>query len=712
MLYIGVDIGGTFTDLVVMDESGTVVTDKAPTTPGQLEQGVFDALSLVAADRGETLEALLAQTAAFGHGTTQATNALIERTGARTGLITTQGFGDTVFIQRLLGFTAGVPAERLGWYSRRANPEPIVPRALVREVPERVDQAGHVLLALDEGAVRTAVAELLDTGVEALAVCLLWSFRNPAHERRVAEIIRELVGERDVFVSLSSEVCPVIGEYERTATTVLNSYLGPVVHHYLDRLEQGLRERGFTGTFSVLNSIGGVMGAREATDRAVLLLASGPTGGVIGSRYLADELGHRNVITTDMGGTSFDVGLILDGRPVVVGVTEVAKYHVAAPMVDITAVGSGGGSIASVRDGLISVGPESAGAYPGPVCYGRGGTHPTVTDANVVLGIVDPDRFLGGRMRLDRDAAAAAIEEHIARPLGLDVYQAAAGIRRIVDAQMADTLRELTIGRGHDPRDFVLYAYGGAGPMHCAGYGSELGVAKIVVPTTSMAQSAYGALASDIQHSAERSYLLRGGGGPLAGWVGIDPAVLAQQFAELEARCREELQGYGIAERDVELTRNLDMRYRRQTHELIVPVGAGALDESAVRELVERFERAYEDTYGRGAGFREAGIEITTFRVDAIGRTRKPRLPRAAHRTAAARRERAVYDERGASFVAAEVVDWEGLPLGEHVEGPAVLEHPTTTVFIAAGQHAAIDGHGNLIIEANGGAARPPEVLV
>lgn len=702
MLFVGVDIGGTFTDLVVMDDDGEVVTNKALTTPGALEEGVFDALRLVADARGETLRDFLSQVSAFGHGTTQATNALIERKGARTGLITTLGFGDTLFVQRLQGFTAGVPTERLGWYSHRRYPDPIVARSLVREVPERVDQAGTVLLELDEDAVREAVASLLAEGIEALAVCLLWSFRNPAHERRIAEIVAELDPNGKVFTSLSCDVNPVIGEYERTATTVLNSYLGPIVEHYLERLETSLHGEGFTGTFSVLNSIGGVMGAREAAERAVLLLASGPTGGVIGSRYLAQELGHPNVITTDMGGTSFDVGLIIDGRPVVSAITEVGRYHVSAPMVDITAVGSGGGSIASVDAGLITVGPESAGAYPGPVCYGRGGSQPTVTDANVVLGIVDPDHFLGGRMTLDRDAAAAAIERHIATPLGLGVQEAAAGIRRIVEAQMADTLRELTIGRGHDPRDFVLYAYGGAGPMHCAGYGAELGVSKIVVPTTSMAQSAYGALASDIQHSAERSALMRGGGGQQPGWAGLDPDAMEEQFSELEAQCDASLARYGIADKDRHMTRSLDMRYRRQTHELIVLAPEGRLDAGSVQQVVERFEATYEDTYGRGAGFREAGVEITTFRVDGVGRTRKPRLPQAPDRVEVPRRERPVYNVATSELVITEVVDWVSLAVGERIDGPAVLEHPTTTVYVASEQHASVDEHGNLLIESNG----------
>lgn len=704
-LYIGVDTGGTFTDVVVMDAAGNVVVDKAPTTPHALEEGVFGALALVAELQSLPLEELLGRAVAFGHGTTQATNALIERTGARTGLLTTRGFADTLAVQRLLGFTAGMSDDELGWYSHRSYPEAIVHRSLVREIPERVDQAGTVVTALDEAATRTAIASLIEEGVDALAICLLWSFRNDAHERRVAEIAREIAGD-ELFVSISSEICPVIGEYERTATTVLNSYLGPVVARYLERLDESLRERGFRGTFSVLNSTGGVMSAREAARRAVLLLASGPTGGVIGSRYLADALGHENVITSDMGGTSFDVGVILGGQSVVAGVSEVARYHLAVPMVDIRAVGAGGGSIASVADGLIRVGPESAGAYPGPVSYGRGGTRPTVTDANLVLGIIDPDVFLGGRMRLDRDAAAAAIAEHVADPLGLSVEEAAAGIRRIVDSHMADTLRELTVGRGHDPRDFVLYAYGGAGPMHCAAYGAELGVSRIVVPRTSMAQSAYGALASDIHHSAERTRIVRGGGGSLPGWDGIDPEVVRAQFEGLADECLAAVVASGVAPEEVRFTRSVDMRYRRQTHELIIPFAGEGCDEAAIRDLVERFERTYEDTYGRGAGFREAGIELTTFRVDAAGQTRKPRFAEVAAGAAgdgrpgdAGARTRRIYDGTSRAWIDVAVRDWEQLAADEVLPGPAVLEHPTTTVVVAAGQAVSVDRYGNLIIE-------------
>jgi N-methylhydantoinase A len=596
-----------------------------------------------------------------------------------------------------MGFSAGIPTERLGHYEERAYPDPIVPRRLVRELPERVDQAGRVLQALDEAATRRAIEELVVEGVEAIAVSLLWAFRNPAHEQRVGELVREIAGD-GVFLSLSSDVNPVIGEYERTATTVLNSYLGPSVDRYLARLEAALREHGFAGTFAVLTSNGGVLGAQEAASHSVQLLASGPAGGVIGSRYLADSLGHRNIITSDMGGTSFDVGLVVEGRPVVAAVSEVAKYHVSAPMIDITAIGAGGGSIASVRDGLIRVGPESAGAYPGPVCYGRGGQRVTVTDAMLVLGIIDADRFLGGRMQLDRAAAEAAIEEQIADPLGLSVAQAAAGVRRIVEAHMADTLRELTVGRGHDPRDFVLYAYGGAGPMHCAGYGAELGVQRIVVPAMSMAQSAYGALASDVQVSAEQSVLVRGGGGERDPWDGMDVDVIEAAFAELEQRCRVRLAANGVAPERAELSRVADVRYRRQTNELMIQAPIGRLDAGGLQDLLERFERAYEETYGKGAAFREAGVEIATLRVNAVGRTQKPRIARLAAEAAGPARHRDVFDAAAGRHVSTPVVDWAGLVAGHELRGPAVVEHPTTTVYVAAGQGAGVDEHGNLII--------------
>jgi N-methylhydantoinase A len=698
-MYLGIDIGGTFTDLVLMDDGGNISTAKAPTTPGELEKGVFDAISVAAAGHGMTAEDLLARVTAFGHGTTQATNALIERTGATTGLIATRGFGDTLALQRLMGFTAGVPVENLGRYSARRYPDPIVPRRLVREVRERIDQSGRVLVPLDEESARAALRELIGAGAETFAVALLWSFRNPAHEKRVGEIIREMCP--GAYVSLSCEVSPIIGEYERTATTVLNSYLAPKVANYLDRIENLLRDRGFRGNFNVLNSAGGVVPAREAARRPVLLVASGPAGGVMGSLQLAQEIGHNNVITTDMGGTSFDVALVVDGRPLVSTTHEVGGYHLNTPVIDIRAIGAGGGSIARVEAGLLRVGPESAGAMPGPICYRRGGKLVTTTDADIVLGILSPDNFLGGRMKLDVDGAREGIRRQIAEPLGMSVEEAAAGIRRVVDGHMADTLREVTIGRGHDPRDFVLLAYGGAGPAHCVGFGTELGVPRILIPATSMAHSAYGALASDIQQSAERSMLLRAGGGARDPWEGLDHEGINNVFAELEERCVAAMGQSGFTRAQSEISRSIDMRYRRQTHDLIVPVPDGAMTAAGARRLVEAFEQSYEAVYGKGAGFRFAGIELTTFRVVAVGRVRKPSIRKPSAVKAPQPGKRRVFEPTQRAFVDAAIYQWLDMPSGFVVKGPAIVEHPETTVYVGPEQSARLDDAGNLSIDFN-----------
>jgi N-methylhydantoinase A len=393
------------------------------------------------------------------------------------------------------------------------------------------------------------------------------------------------------------------------------------------------------------------------------------------------------------------VAIVIDGKPLVSATHEVGGYHLATPMIDIRAVGAGGGSIAKVESGALSVGPESAGARPGPVCYGHGGTRATVTDADVVLGIISPDNFLGGRMKLDRDGAVDAIRRQIAVPLGMKVEQAAAGIRRVVDGHMADTLREMTIGRGHDPRDFVLFAYGGAGPAHCASYGAELGVSKIIIPATSMAHSAFGALAADIHQTAERSFLLRGGGGERDPWDGIDFKIVAGLFRELEKQCLGALRLSGVGKSKAELQRSIDMRYRSQTHELIVPVAAGKITAKAIRSICRGFEQTYEAVYGQGAGFRAAGIELVTFRVAGIGRTAKPKIagPKSVRKPKA--KSRRIFEPARQRFVSANVWDWLSLPAGYRIIGPSIVEHPETTVYIGPDQTAKIDTDGKLSID-------------
>lgn len=700
MYYVGVDIGGTFTDTVVMDESGNVRTYKTPSTPSDLSLGVMNSLQLAAEDLGDSLERMLSDVVYFGHGTTAATNAFIERRGVKTGLITTKGFGDTILIQRTMGCWAGL-GEGVTRYGARSLPSPVVPPDLIREVTERVDYKGEVVVSLNQNEVRQAVRDLVKEGVRAIAVCFLWSFRNPKHEQQVQAVINEEAP--DLFVTISSEIAPVIREYERTAATAINSYLGPTIASYIGNLKRSLRTMGFKGTFAMLDSAGGVIRAEEAANKAVLLLNSGPTGGVLASLQLAEGLGYDNMITTDMGGTSFDVSVIVEGRPTISTTREIGKYHIALPMVDITAIGSGGSSIARVENGHLYVGPESAGADPGPACYGKGGTDPTVTDADVVLGIIDPDYFLGGRVKIDRARAEMAIQERIADPLGMTLVEAAAGISAIVDNRMADLLRTLTIGKGFDPRDFVLVAYGGAGPTHTHVYGAECNVRSIIVPATATVHSAYGAVASDMHRSLQMSDLMRTP--PFFDIAShyIQAQDLNANFRELQERCTSELAGGAVHLAGITFHRYLDMRYRRQVHEVIVPVPGAELTAQDVDDLVAGFERKYEELYGEGAAFRDAGIEITTFRVQATASLPKPKLRQyelgPADASEALIGERQVHFNEAQGFAATKVYFGPKVQAGAVIAGPAIIEHPGTTIVIGPSQVGRVDGYLNTIIQ-------------
>lgn len=693
------DTGGTFTDLAIVDEQQRLITRKVPSTPDDPSRAVIAVLGEAARLIGMSVQELLSQVAGFAHGTTIATNAFLERKGCVTGLLTTQGFGDTLFVQRLMGITAGVRREALAHFSQRSWPDPLVPRNRVFEIAERMDAAGAVVSPLDESAVARAARGLRAQGVQAVAVCYLWSFLNPDHERRTAEILRELLPE--AHIALSVDVAPVLGEYERTATTVINAYLGPGVIRYLRRLQETLQSHGMTVPLAVLNSAGGVSGLETVGDQVVGLLLSGPTAGVTASVHLARSLCMPGVITTDMGGTSFDAGLIIDGEPLVQRVVEIGKYHVASPMLAIETIGAGGGSIARVRDGYLTVGPESAGAVPGPACYGRGGEEPTVTDADLVLGILDPARMLDGRLHMEMDLARQAIEQHVAHPLGVSVEVAAAGIRRIVSSQMGDLLRRMTVERGFDPADLILYAYGGAGPSHCCSFAAELGVREIVVPVTSTVHSAYGAAASDLVYTAERSLLLRtpaGFGRASDHW---DPAALDRRFTELEQRCREALAGGTGEGGPIRFERSAEMRFRRQTQSLPVSVphelNAGALD-----DLVERFQQNYERRYGAGSSYREAGVELVTCRVRAVVERPRPNLAIGGMGgTTSPIGERQVYHLETSVFSSTAVYDGEELHPGAAIPGPAAVHYPMTTVILPPGWTATVDPFRNFRITHN-----------
>ena len=616
--YIGTDIGGTFTDLVMLSESGAVTIVKSPTTPDNRTQGVLDALDAAAGRLGINPGALIANLEYFAHGTTAATNAFIERKGAKTGLLITRGFADTLRIQRCMASWAGLADHEIAHFSKRTIPVPIVPLDLIEEIEERIDERGAIVAPLAEEAARASIRQLAAKGVEAIAIILLWSFRNPTHEQRLEQLVREEAPE--MFVTTSAALIPILGEYERASTTCINSYLGPVIHRYINGLETSIRNYGYRGPISIMESGGGVLPASEAAFQAANLLTSGPAGGVLASQKLGQQIGFKNIITSDMGGTSFDVGLIVDGQPILATSREVGRFHVALPSIKVTAIGAGGGSIARVRSGHLTVGPDSAGAEPGPVCFGRGGTEPTITDADIVLGIIDPAYFLGGQMMLNSERAKAAVLDRIAKPLGFDLYEAAAGIREVANNQMADLLRRVTTRSGYDPRDFVIFAYGGAGPTHAHLYGSIAGISTVVVPTTASGHSALGAVTADRHRSFSLAF---GHHAPprfkkASDHIHVD--ALNEGFGRLDELCRTALG------EDVRIAHLVTMRFRFQVHEIPVDVPDRSLTAADLDQLVDRFEEKYERIYGKDTALRSSGVEFNVLRAEAVALVQKPVL--------------------------------------------------------------------------------------
>lgn len=687
---IGVDTGGTFTDTVVVDDDGARATGKAATTPQAPATGVVDSLEDAAGALGTDLDGVLAETDVLFHGTTLTTNTVLERTGSDVGLITTRGHRDALHIGRTITRTTGLTREEQQHYAAQDKPEPLVPKARIREVDERTDYKGAELVELDEEGVRAAVADLADE-VDGIAVNLLWSFENPDHERRVRDIAGEVAP--DTAVSLSHEVSQKLGEYERGATTVVNAYTTPVLEGYLDELAATLRDRGLEGPVYVMKSTGGAMPVAEAPTQAAATIMSGPTGGVIGSQYLGREIGSTDLICTDVGGTSFDVGLVMDGELLTRPTSTVNRYTLYQLSVDIESIGSGGGSIAWIDDGgALRVGPKSAGADPGPACYGLGGDRPTVTDADLLLGYMNPDFFLGGRRRLDVDAARQAMVEHVADPLGMSVDEAAAGVFEIVNGAMADLLRQVTIERGHDPRNFSVLAYGGAGPLHASFYGDDLGAEAIVVPLgdTASVFSAFGIATSDISWVEEVS-------NPAV--EPFDPDDITATFEALEDRIRREFTDTGFDEADVTFAREVDLQYSWQVHQVTVDAPNGTLTEADVDDVLARWEARYESRYGEGSTYAQMPIQLVNQRVIARGATTGPVLGEAAAADGdPALESRDVYWPGPAEFVSTDIYDGERLAAGDSFDGPAVVQLPDTTVTVRPHQTATVDDYGNIHI--------------
>jgi N-methylhydantoinase A len=693
---VAVDSGGTFTDCVVLDERGFVTRAKAPSTPPRFEHGVLAAVGEAASRLELPLEQLLGETILFAHGTTVATNTLITRTGAKTALLTTRGHEDAILIGRTVQKVAGLSEAEIIDVAHLQKAEPLVARSRIFGVDERIDREGVIVAPLDVSRLDALRERLSEEGVEAVAVSLLWSFLNPEHERQLERSLANGNGHADWFVSCSSELVPVIREYERTATTVLNAYLTPSVNGYLGRMGDDLRAAGHASAIAVMHSAGGVFSIDEASRRGVALLSSGPAGGMLGTRALAKRLELDRVIATDVGGTSFDVGVVVAGELEYAESPIFAQYPVALPVIDVPSIGAGGGSIAWIEaeTGVLKVGPRSAGARPGPACYGAGGTEPTVTDANLVLGRINPDYFLGGRMRLDGELAYAALAA-VAEPLGLTPERAAAAVVEIVDSQMADLIRRVTVERGLDPAGFAVFCYGGAAGLHAGAYARKLGCAEIVVPRTAAVFSAFGIAVGDAKRIAVASEPMR------------EPFVLERWRArldELERKLLAELEAERLPTDHLVLQRFVDLQLSGQVHAVRVPVDDPDLAAADGGEgVIRRFVELYEARYGAGTAYRQAGVEAITFTVEATARLPIPSAEWLSDEGAASahavKGERPVYIGEAAAYESVVVYDAERLRPGNELEGPAVIEADDTTVFVHPGQRLRVDGLANFRIE-------------
>ena len=694
----GLDIGGTFTDCVLIDDAGHLTIAKAPSTPGNFAAGVIEAIERAAAKVGLPMSDLLASISVLAHGTTVGTNTIIQRRGAKVGLITTKGHNDVIHIMRGSRGLSGQDIKLIVHIPESRKPEPLIPKRLVRGVSERVDCFGKVVVPLNEDEARQAIIELRDAGCEALAICTLWSFLEPAHEQRIKQLAEELAP--DLYVTCSSELAPKWGEYERTTAVALNAYIGPVTVGYVTRLDAQLKEMGYKPPLQITQCAGGTITVPKAQAAPLLTLDSGPVAGVTGSVYLGGLMGHRNVITTDLGGTSFDVGVIHDGLPVVSYKSLVNQYEYFLPKVDVQTLGTGGGSKVWIDTTTKSlrVGPDSAGADPGPVCYGKGGEVPTTTDADLVLGYLDADNFAGGTMTLDRDAAAAALQK-LADELDMDLYELASGVATIAEFQMADLIRKVTVQKGLDPREFVVFAFGGAGPVHMGVAARELGVAKVIVPQgdTAAVWCAFGAASADILHVDEQVA------------IQASPFDLTQVnaiLADLGEKGRQHLLDDGVDAARHVFRYSIDMRHRGQINEVEVDLDDGHLDDAALEELRERFVARYERLYGRGAALRGARLEMVTFRCRSSAVSRKPTLVAADTLSDviapdAQTGTREIWWAEQRALTPTPIYDGYKLVPGNRLDGPCVVETTTTSMVVHPGQRIEVDALGNFVIDPN-----------
>jgi N-methylhydantoinase A len=692
---IAVDSGGTFCDCVAFDGDGTVTRAKAPSTPPNFDQGVLDSVTEVARRIGRPLKDVLSETTLFAHGTTVATNVLITRTGAKTALVTTKGHEDVMLIGRTAQKVAGLSETEIINVARLSKAAPLVPRPRIHGVDERMDHAGRIVVPLDLDRAKPILERLKNEGVEAVAISFLWSFLNTQHEKAVKDWIeREIPG---LIVSASHELVPLIREYERTATTVMNAYLTPAVSRYLKLMRSRLIEGGLKGPVAVMHSSGGLSSVEEASTRGAALLVSGPAGGALGAQALGSKLGLDKILTADVGGTSFDVGILIDGKPGYSDGPIIDKYPLALPVIDVTSIGAGGGSIGWVEadTGVLRVGPQSAGARPGPACYERGGDEPTVTDANLVLGRLNPDFFLGGRMRLYPEKARSAIKTHIADPLGISIEEAAAAMIEIVDAQMSDIIRKVTVERGQDPSNFVVFAYGGAGGLHCDAYSSVLGCSEVVVPSVASVFSAFGIAGSDAKRVMEMSDPVR---------FPFDLSRFRTHFETLENAIVGEMKEQRLPIGKIKLRRYVHLLFKGQVHTVRVPVTDFDLKApDRGQGIVWRFVELYELRYGNGTAYTQAGVEAVALSVEALAELPKPKLaetrPGSPDASKAIKQKRRIYLHERKAFVETPIYAGDRLRPGHRLQGPALIEGEDMTVLVRSGHSLWVDRFQNLRID-------------
>jgi N-methylhydantoinase A len=680
---VGVDTGGTFTDLVCVDEAGDVVVIKTSSTPANPALAVLESLEKAAAELGMDFQTFLAKVQRICHGTTVSTNTVLTWTGAKVGMLCTKGFRDILEIRfgiRENPYDYTIPP-----------PKPLVTRHLRIPIEERIKWNGEVLVPLNEEEVKEACRYFGKHEVEAVVIAFLWAFKNPAHEKGAVEICRrELPG---VYVVGACDIQSEIREYWRMSTAVLSAYVGPNLSYYIRHLVQTLKESGFKGELLVTQSNAGVMFPEIAVEQAVRTILSGPACAPAAAAYVASDLGLKDLITIDMGGTSFDVCLIKDGLPLTALETAVGGvYHLRLPLIDVHTIGAGGGSVAWVdRFKVLHVGPRSAAADPGPACYGRGGIEPTSTDADLVLGYLNPEYFLGGQMQVDIELARSAIKEKVAEPLGMDVIEGAKAIRKIIDHSMSDAISKVSVERGEDPRRYTVVAAGGAGPVHVSNLAKALDVKQVLIPRRSSVFCAIGSVIADIRHDLVKSVLIKTNE--------AEVGQLNEAFQQLKTTGDGYLKREGISVDDRYYVKSVDMRYKGQFHEVNLPIPEGELDRGRVGRIIEDFHVRHEDLYA----YRDVEeTEVINLRLAACGKvvspTRRPKPLTSGDATRFIKGRRKVYFEEKGDFVETNIYDGNQMEAGNIIQGPAIVEQRMTTVVVPPGARLEVTAHEDFLM--------------